>query len=135
MHEFSIAQSILKTLDGVCVKEGLVPEKVSSVCLVIGAFTSIHVDSLNFAMEVLTKDSGFSKMKIEVEEVPLKISCRTCGAETALEEVFLICGSCGAQAVDIVRGKEFYIKSIESDKPDNTDQSNMSETSWSSDGG
>lgn len=113
MHEFSIAESIIESIVNAALKEKLT--KIEKVTLIVGSFTSVNNDSLMFAMDALKKEHSLENMKVEILDIPLEVKCRECGSTTLPEDVFLMCSDCGSTNVEIIHGKELYIKSIEAE--------------------
>jgi hydrogenase nickel incorporation protein HypA/HybF len=66
--------------------------------------------ALAFAFELLAPG-----VELEIVEIPARGACRACGAETALPAFPLCCEWCGSTAVDVVRGEELSVESLEVD--------------------
>ena len=87
--------------------------KVTKVNLKIGKLTAIIPDTFKFCLEVITKDTRAQGAEIIIEEVPLRVQCENCGAETELEEPFFLCPKCESPKLKILSGRELFIESIE----------------------
>ncbi len=48
-----------------------------------------------------------------LEEVPAAGLCRDCDTESALKNFPLLCKACGGQNLQITRGEELYVESLE----------------------
>jgi hydrogenase nickel incorporation protein HypA/HybF len=111
MHEMGIAMQIL----GI-VQQSLPPGealRVKAIHLTIGKLTAIVPSSLTFCMNVVTKDTAADGAEIVFNEVPVKLMCEKCGAETEVSAPPFVCGKCGSDNVEVVAGREMVIDSIE----------------------
>lgn len=117
----SIVNTILERL-----KEYRV-ERVERVVLEIGKLTFLGKAQLIFAFEVLSAETPLKGAKLEIVDVEPEIECRKCSYQGSLpyqehESYHLMlplfkCPRCGAP-VNVVRGKECIIKSVEMDVED-----------------
>ncbi len=113
MHELSIAQEIVRTVDEARMNAG-VGLRVVVVRLKIGRLTAVVPDCLKFYYEMLTKDTPLEGAEVEFEIVPLTARCGSCGKEFQSEDVIFLCPECGSQG-EIVTGRELLVDSIEVD--------------------
>jgi hydrogenase nickel incorporation protein HypA/HybF len=51
--------------------------------------------------------------EVEIEIVPIKMKCMDCGCIFEVKNNFFLCGVCKSSDLDIVEGKEMFVKSIE----------------------
>ncbi|MCP4751300.1 MAG: hydrogenase maturation nickel metallochaperone HypA [Proteobacteria bacterium] len=109
MHEVSIAMSILD----IALEEARKAEakKISGIRLQIGAKSGVVVDSLEFAFEMVTKNTPAEDARLDIERIPFRGECVACGHLFECDD-FLICDRCGHFG-KIVSGRELEIKSIE----------------------
>ena len=112
MHEASIAQSILDTVEDHCRRAGI-DSAVSRVHVKIGALSAVVPDSLEFAFSVMKAETRCSGASLEWEEVPLVVTCQECEASTSLDSPVFVCGSCGAHNVTIASGRELELTSFD----------------------
>jgi hydrogenase nickel incorporation protein HypA/HybF len=111
MHEMGIAQSILDIVEQEMARHGAT--RLTTIRLVIGEFTAIVPESLTFCFEVITKDTPYEGVKLEMEKVPLTGRCSDCGEEFVIKEYQFICPKCGSSKVETISGKELFVKEIE----------------------
>jgi hydrogenase nickel incorporation protein HypA/HybF len=112
MHEASIAQAILDTVEDHCRAAGI-ESAVSRVHVRIGALSAVVPDSLEFTFSVMKAETRCSDASLEWEEVPLVVTCQECGASTNLDGPVFVCGSCGAHNVKIASGRELELTSFD----------------------
>ncbi len=96
-------------------------KKVVQVNLVIGKFTFIGKEQLQFAYKILTEKTSIESSKLQIKEEDGSIRCQHCRYEGPLKKKndpafhFIIptleCPECGNIA-EIIKGKEFFIESI-----------------------
>lgn len=110
MHEVSIAANIIEIVNKELKKHH--GECVESIHLQIGKLSGVVVESLRFALEVSQKDGILKNADITMEEMPAKAVCRACRHEFEAEDYFQVCPECGSFEIDLLSGREMYIKSI-----------------------
>ncbi len=109
MHEVSIMMSILDTALEEAQKANA--EKILNIRLLIGAKSGVVVDSLEFAFEMVTRDTIAEQAKLNIELIPFMGECTSCGRQFESED-FLVCDKCGGFA-KLISGQELNIQSIE----------------------
>lgn len=110
MHEFSIAEAIVRTGEEVLRANG--GGRAEKVQLRIGELRQVVPDALTFAFDILKKDTLLADASLEWETVPAQMRCRSCGREYHPKDVFWECPSCGAIGAEVVAGEELEIVSI-----------------------
>jgi len=115
MHEMGIAMQIMNI-----VQESLPPGeelRVKSISLTVGKLTAIVPRSLEFCMDVVTKDTPAEGAKLHFSEVPVRARCDDCEEVTEINEPPFVCGKCGSDKVEIVSGREMIVDAIEVQEP------------------
>ena len=110
MHELSIAHEIC----GIVIQH--LPDNcgpVKSVRVKVGKLSNVLVDSLQFCFEAITRDTPVEGAQLEVEEVPVTISCNHCGYVSDVEDFNYNCRSCSSQDVNLKSGTEMQVVDIE----------------------
>ena len=110
MHELGIAQSIISILRDESTSRGLHPRCVS---LRIGELSDVVPDSLNFALQVLIRDTKFGQVEFTQRVIPVRLRCRSCQIEYQASPRDLSCPGCHECKVDLLSGQELEIDSIE----------------------
>jgi hydrogenase nickel incorporation protein HypA/HybF len=103
MHELSIAGAI-----AAIAREHAGDRPLAAVRVQVGHLRQVVPSALAFAFELL--EPG---VELEIVEVPAAGRCRACGADTPLPVFPLTCAACGDLDVEIVRGEELLIESLE----------------------
>ena len=108
MHELSIADSIVRIAsrqaDG---------RRVSRVQMKVGYLRQVVPSSLAFGFELLAEGTPVEGAELEIEQVPAEGRCRGCGLECRLEGFPLSCPGCGGFDLEILKGEELIVESLE----------------------
>ncbi len=114
MHELSIAQSIVETVEMRATE--CKATRVKSVRLRIGEANGIVKDSLTFCFEMITSlDPKLTGAQLLIDFVPHRARCPRCGMEFPVENYIAQCPTCTVWSDDIVSGNEFQILDMEID--------------------
>jgi hydrogenase nickel incorporation protein HypA/HybF len=121
MHEISIAHNIhrivrekIKEMYGKTIP-------VKKVKMVIGKMSNVVPEALDFALELVSKDTEFENAEYEIDYRPLKVKCKDCKEEMILDEPFMFCRKCESFNIEIISGRELYVDSFEIDDDINPD--------------
>jgi hydrogenase nickel incorporation protein HypA/HybF len=114
MHEAGIAESILGIAGDVARENNLA--RITTVTIQLGKFTSIEEDSLDFAWQVMSKDTLAEGAELVIEKTPLLLRCKKCDGEYSGDFENLICPNCGAEDFLILQGREMVVKAITGEK-------------------
>ncbi len=111
MHEVGIAQEIFKIITSETEKAEA--SSVKEVKIVIGEFTGVVKEALEFAFDVIKRNSVAENAVFIIEIEKLKTKCRDCGEFFfGKEEANFLCPKCGG-ALKILAGKEMKIEYID----------------------
>jgi hydrogenase nickel incorporation protein HypA/HybF len=111
MHELAVTQSILE----ICVRhaEEANAAKITDINLVVGQFSSIVDDSVQFYWDMIAEGTIAQGAVLHFNRVPGEMTCRTCGHAFQPTDRTFACPACGSAAVRITRGEEFRVDSID----------------------
>jgi len=109
VHEVSIMMSILD----LAIEEARAnsAEKIQNISLEVGEKSGVVIDALEFAFEVVTKNSMADGATLKIHSIPYQGQCVVCGHQFICQD-FLVCNKCGNFG-KIISGQELRIKSIE----------------------
>ena len=113
MHELSIAEALLKTLNDYVDEHG---GKVTKLSLLLGRLCGADSESLMFAWPLALEADGRAALAgcaLEIESPPLAFSCRACGGACEAVKPIFVCPACGGESLIRSGGRELMIKSIE----------------------
>lgn len=111
MHEIRIAEDLSRIVLEAAGKEKL--SKVTCVNVSFGQMVQIVPEIFRFAFEEIAKGTIVYGAKVDIEVLPVKMKCRDCFNEFILKDSTFICNACNSAELDIIQGKEIFVKSIE----------------------
>lgn len=111
MHEIRIAEDLSAIVLQAARKENLI--RVTKVNISFGQLVQIVPDIFEFAFREIVRDTIACKAVVVIEIVPVKMECNSCGSDFNLTENYFACNVCGSTDLNIIHGKELFIKSIE----------------------
>lgn len=114
MHEIRIAKDLSEIVLEVANRENL--SKVTEVNICFGKMVQIVPDIFGFSFKEIVKDTIAKDTGINIEILPVIMKCNRCDNEFRLIEIDFLCNKCGSAELDILSGKELFVKSIEGEK-------------------
>ena len=111
MHELSIAQALVEQVEKTVRGEGAL--RANRVLISVGALSGADPEALLGAFPLVAEGTVAEGAELVVEKVPARVRCRACGGESAAEGFFVGCGLCGSREVELVSGRELYLRSVE----------------------
>ena len=111
MHEVGIAQNILEVIQKEAEENN--SNEIKKVKLLLGEFTGVVREALEFAFDILKKDTLAKDAELEIETKKLKTYCSVCKKNfNHVSEPNFICNQCG-NALEIIEGREMEIEYID----------------------
>ncbi len=111
MHELALAESLVKKIQDIAETENI--SEIISVTLLIGEFSGVDKDALDFALPFTTEGTLLVKTEFLYEDVKVKVKCEDCEKESFPEVPIIICTECHSDNINIISGREFVIKEME----------------------
>jgi hydrogenase nickel incorporation protein HypA/HybF len=111
MHELAITQSILDISLRYAQKANA--KRVASINLVIGKFSSIVDDSVQFYWDTIAKGTIAEGAILHFERIPAEMTCLDCGFIFEPTDETFACPQCLSPKVKITKGDEFRVESID----------------------
>ena len=108
MHELSLAESVVRIAT-----RHAAGRPVARVELKVGHLRQVVPGALAFAFELVARGTPLEGAELAMEEVPAAGRCRRCGTESELRGFPLRCGACGGLDVEVTRGEELLVDSLE----------------------
>jgi hydrogenase nickel incorporation protein HypA/HybF len=109
MHELSLSGAIVNT-----VVKHAGGRPVRLVSLRVGALRQVVPDTLEFYFEFVSKGTVCEGARLEQELIPALLRCASCEREWTIDMPIFMCPGCGsAGRVEVARGEEFEVESIE----------------------
>jgi len=111
MHEISIAEDLTAIVLETAEKEHLV--RVTRVSIIFGQLVQIVPDIFKFAFSETVRNTVANDAVVDIEIVPVMMICKNCGTGFQVKDNLFACHNCYSTDLEIVHGKELFIKSIE----------------------
>ncbi|MEJ2540364.1 MAG: hydrogenase maturation nickel metallochaperone HypA [Gemmatimonadota bacterium] len=113
MHELSIAMSLVELATKAADDAGE-DRPIEAVHIRVGALSGVVIDALEFCWDVATRDTACEGARLDVEAVPVRVSCPSCSRESALESPHAFrCAHCGTPTGEVTAGRELDLVSLE----------------------
>lgn len=111
MHEIRIAEDLSAIVLEAAKREKLA--RVTKVNISFGQMIQIVPDIFRFAFGGAVRDSVAEEAEIDIEILPVKMKCKKCKNDFQVTDNRFACNFCGSTDLEIIQGKELFIKSIE----------------------
>ena len=112
MHEVSICQGLVKVVLDEMAKRAIPAGALLRVRVVAGALHQIVPESLEFAYDLLTRETPAAGSKLELRIASLVARCTACDWRGTIAPPIFLCGACGA-SVESEGGDELYVENLE----------------------
>lgn len=91
---------------------------MTKVELVIGAFSGVEVDALQFALDMLRPGSQLADTEFVFHQPLLLLFCNLCQNEYVVTCENLVCPACQKAEFEVRQGREMLVKTIHGEKCD-----------------
>jgi hydrogenase nickel incorporation protein HypA/HybF len=108
MHELALAESVVRIA---CRHAAGRP--IARVELKVGHLRQVVPAALEFAFELVAEGTEAGGAELVIAEVPAAGRCKACGVESELPGFPLQCCSCGGLDLELLRGEELLVDSLE----------------------
>lgn len=111
MHELPVTESVLNiTLRHAKTHDA---KKVTDIYLVIGQWSSMIDDSVQFHWDILSENTIAQGATLHFERIPVELFCLDCTHTYTPTDKELVCPKCESSRIKVAKGDEFNIDSIE----------------------
>jgi hydrogenase nickel incorporation protein HypA/HybF len=111
MHELSVCQALIEQVQDIARANGAAA--VSRVVLRIGPLSGVEPQLLAQAFPLARAGTVAAAAELEIENLPVRVKCEQCGAETDASANRLLCGRCGDWHTRLLSGDELLLASVE----------------------
>jgi hydrogenase nickel incorporation protein HypA/HybF len=111
MHELAVTQGILDI--SLRHAERANARKITDINLVIGQFSSIVDDSVQFYWDIVAEGTIAQGAMLHFNRLPGEMTCGACGHTFQPGGETFECPSCSSPQVRITKGEEFRVDSID----------------------
>lgn len=111
MHELAVTESILEIALRHAEQAGA--KKISNLYIVMGEFSSIVDDSVQFYWDLVAENTPAEGARLHFKRIPAELECQVCQTRYAPGSNLPGCPQCGSLQVKILTGEEFYLEAID----------------------
>jgi hydrogenase nickel incorporation protein HypA/HybF len=88
-------------------------QRVTGLKLRIGVLSGVVPEAMQFAWDVVRRDTMLADARLEIESVPAVCWCVTCQTEFTCQDFLNECPRCHSLSGDLRRGRELEIVAVE----------------------
>ena len=110
MHELAICAALFGTVAALAPPESTA---VNRVRIRVGPLSGVEPALLARAWPLASAGGMASGSLLDIETGPVRVRCRSCGAESTVAANRLLCSACGEWRTDVVSGDELLLLSVE----------------------
>lgn len=111
MHEIAMVEDMFRIILKVADDNHI--NRIDRVNIVIGEYLQIKPSLFEFAFESAKEGTIASGAELNLFTRQVRLKCKQCTQSFLLSDLKYSCPDCGGGELDIVDGKDIYIKSIE----------------------
>ncbi len=111
MHELSVCQGLLDQVARVAADHGALG--VKHIVVRIGPLSGVVPELLQQAFPLARAGTMAADAALTIEELPVRVHCDACGADTEAKPNRLLCGECGDWHTQLIGGDELLLASVE----------------------
>ena len=111
MHEVSICQHLLALLEQEAKRHGV--NKIIRLRVEIGRLSCLEPEALRFAFDTMAPGTIAEAAELQIDQPPIRATCKDCGVTVQLETRFRPCTSCGSARLEVHRGDEMRLLEME----------------------
>lgn len=111
MHELSLMQDTLILAVQHARQAG--GTRIHRLMMRIGPLSGVVPEALEFAFEVVARETMAEGARLEIERVPIVCHCAACAREFEAADMLCECPECHQPSSEIRRGREMHLMSVE----------------------
>ncbi len=113
MHEMSVIAGVLQIAEEQALAAGA--RVVNTIEMEIGQLAGVETESLRFCFQVARRGTMAEEAELVIRHVPGVGRCPGCRKEEPMDYWTAVCSECGQAVLEVVRGRELKVKSINVD--------------------
>ena len=110
MHELSICNALISQVEDIARRHSGRPRQVH---VGIGPLSGVEPRLLEDAYLLARAGTSAEGARLDIQQVNIRVRCRTCGAESEAAPNRLLCGQCGDWHTDLLSGDELLLLRVE----------------------
>lgn len=116
MHELSVCQALVRQLKEIALREDAA--RITKVVVQIGPLSGVEAQLLRHAYPIASAGTLAATAELVLENLPIRVRCEACGAETDATTNRLVCGICGDYHTQLLSGDEMLLAHVELERMD-----------------
>jgi hydrogenase nickel incorporation protein HypA/HybF len=116
MHELSVCQALVRQLKEIALREDAV--RITKVVVQIGPLSGVEAQLLRHAYPIASAGTLAAAAELVLENLPIRVRCEACGAETDATTNRLVCAVCGDYHTQLLSGDEMLLAHVELERMD-----------------
>jgi len=120
MHELSLCWALIEQVEAIARSRGA---NVETVHIGIGALSGVEPKLLDEAYPFACVGTTAAGSKLAIEDIPIRVRCRNCKAESRAPVNRLSCALCGTWDTEVISGDELMLLRVELSLPDAVEES------------
>jgi hydrogenase nickel incorporation protein HypA/HybF len=116
MHELSVCQALIDQIESIAKEHHA--RQVNEIFVEIGPLSGVEAPALEQAFDIASAGTVADGAKLMIRSIPVRVSCRECGAISNALPSRLVCGVCGDWRTQLVSGDEMLLASLEFTRDD-----------------
>ena len=109
MHEFALAEDIVKTIEQKVTTD---LKKIRGIEIEVGVFAGVVVESLEFGLKLILKEKDAEEVHVQIKTIPAKVTCK-CKHQYEINQIFQECPRCRALNRSMNSGTDVIISSVD----------------------
>ena len=118
MHELSVCQALIAQVETI-VREHRATN-VHRVTVRMGPLCGVEPELLRQAFPLASAGTAAQAAQLMIEQLPVRVRCESCGAQTDAQANRLVCGACGDWHTHLLSGDEMLLASVELAQAENS---------------
>jgi hydrogenase nickel incorporation protein HypA/HybF len=111
MHELAICQALMNQIEQIAAERNA--RSVVSIVIGMGPLSGVEAQLLKHAYPVASAGTVAEGAELVIEDLPVRVKCAQCGAESDALPNKLVCKSCGDWRTTLISGDELMLMSVE----------------------
>lgn len=116
MHELSVCQEMMQQVMQIAAEKNA--SSVDCITVHLGPLSGIEAHLLKQAFPFAAAGTVAEQAELIIKELPVRVHCQQCGADTDARVNRLLCGECGDYHTQLISGDEMLLASLELSRKD-----------------
>lgn len=107
----SVCSALIRQVEGLGKEHKA--KAVKRIDISVGVLSGVVAELLEMAFAVAKAGTIAEEAELVCHEMPVRVLCSSCGAETDVTPNRLLCGSCGDWKTHVISGQDLLLKTVE----------------------